>query len=88
MQTKSEEIMERYRQSKTRRKRRDNFIFMLFGLAGTVVTGLAFLFFLTQGVISLTFLSLVGLSFMAFIFGLIGWIRGDQSVNRFFGDFD
>ena len=60
---------------------------MLFGLAGTVVSGVAFFFFLMQRVISFTTLSFVGLSLVAFISGLIGWIRGGHSVNSFFDDF-
>ena len=86
MQSKSDEILERYRQSKIRRKRRDSFITMLFGLAATAVMGMAFVFFLTQGVLSLTVLSFLGLSLIVFISGLIGWIRGDQSGSRFLDD--
>jgi hypothetical protein len=77
MPTTSDEIMQRYRQSKARKKRRDNLISMLFGLAGTVAAGAAFVFFLTQGMLSFTVLSFVGLFLIVFIWGLIGWIRGD-----------
>jgi fatty acid desaturase len=87
-QSKADAIAERYRQSKIRRNRRTNFWLMLAAFVGMVATGAAFVFFLTQRVISMPMLSLAFLCLVAFISGLIGWIRGGHSVSGFFDSLD